>query len=510
MELFDVWGYRIDPTFFKYLRNPTEAWASSASSPIVLLLCILGLLIAFSIWLYNQLTNKYLPKKTTSSWVPKQSLIWMLLTALLFLPIRGGWQLSPINQSSVYFSNQSFANLAAINAPWNFFSAVINDTYETTNPYHYFSAAQSHCIVDSLYKQPLPFQQLLNTPRPNVLIIIWESLTAKVVERLGGKANVTPHFGEWSKQGLFFDHFFASGDRSDKGLIAILSGYPAQSLTSIMTVPSKTAKLPSIAKDLTQLGYQTSFYYGGEPEFANIKSYLYSSHFQNLITKENFSPNDWNSKWGAHDHVVYQRLLQDLNQAKKPFFTTFFTLSSHEPFEVPMKPYFKEDNKTDGFLNSHRYADYAFDNFLKAAQQQPWWNKTLIIVVADHGHSLPETNSKLDQYKIPMLWLGGALNKKDSVVHQVASQTDIAATLLHQVGLTSTAYVWSRNLFCKQPIPFAYFAFHNGFGWIEPSKELIFDHDGNLITEQKGDGVKAALPKGKAYAQASFQDYLDK
>lgn len=512
LELYEAWHFRIDPTPFRYMDNPTEVWASAWSSPLLLLLsCVV--LIAATLWItFKQLIIKPL-RNFISSFHLVYFTLGLFLTACLAVPIRGGFQLSPINQSSVYFSNIAFANHAAINAPWNFFGALVNNTYQTENPYQYVSKTEASQLLDTLYKRKNNMPNFLSVnPKKatNVLIIVWESLTAKVVERLGGVKNVTPNFDRLSHEGLFFSNMYASGDRSDKGLVAILSGYPAQPLGSIMTIPNKTQKLPSLSREFIQKGYRTAFYYGGEPEFANIKSYLLSSGYQRLITKNDFQEKDWNSKWGAHDGVVYDRLLNDLRQEKKPFFYTFFTLSSHEPFEVPLRPVFKGDEKTDGFLNSHRYADACFGKFIEAAKQEKWWDNTLIIVIADHGHPLPETNSEFDRYQIPMLWLGGVLNKRDTVISTIASQTDVASTLLHQLDTSSQLFKWSDNILNINKLPFAYFIINDGFGWVDITGKVLYDQGGKRVMEQTGKDMPMRLRQAKAYAQTSYQDFLDK
>ena len=512
LELYEAWHFRIDPTPFRYMGNPTEVWASAWSSPLMLLFfCFV--LLTITLWFsFKYLIIKSL-QSSTASFHLVYFIIGLFLTACLAVPIRGGFQLSPINQSTVYFSDIAYANHAAINAPWNFFGALVNNTYQKENPYQYLTKAETNQMLDTLYHRiniGVNFLTINPKQAPNVLIIVWESLTAKVVERLGGVNNVTPNFEKLSHEGLFFNNIYASGDRSDKGLVAILSGYPAQPLGSIMTIPNKTQKLPSLSREFIQKGYQAAFYYGGEPEFANIKSYLLSSGYQKLITKNNFQEKDWNSKWGAHDGVVYDRLLNDLRQVQKPFFYTYFTLSSHEPFEVPMQPYFKGNEKTDGFLNSHRYADACFGKFIAAAKQEKWWNNTLIIVIADHGHPLPETNSEFDRYQIPMLWLGGVLNKRDTVISTIASQTDVASTLLYQLNTSPKLFNWSDNILNTNKLPFAYFIINDGFGWVDTSGKVLYDHSGKRIMEQTGKDTPKRLKQAKAYAQATYQDFLDK
>ncbi|MCR6720928.1 MAG: sulfatase-like hydrolase/transferase [Chitinophagaceae bacterium] len=143
---------------------------------------------------------------------------------------------------------------------------------------------------------------------------------------------MTPRFNQLLNEGIYFDNLYASGDRTNKGVPAVLSGYPAMPNTTIIHNPAKSAKLNTLTQELAAKGYTTSFIYGGEPEFANIKSYLVHAGFNTILGRNDFSEKDMNSKWGAHDGVVMERVMKELEQQTSPFFTTWLTLSSHEPF----------------------------------------------------------------------------------------------------------------------------------------------------------------------------------
>ena len=240
-----------------------------------------------------------------------------------------------------------------------------------------------------------------------------------------------------------------------------------------------------------------------------MKSYFLQSGFDKIIDKHDFAEKDMNSKWGAHDHIVLDRLGKDLDEMKQPFFSTVFTLSSHEPFEVPMKTVIKGSDSQNLFLNAHHYTDSSIGEFIKRAKTRPWWNNTLVIIIADHGHPLPDLKKpKPSEFHIPMLWLGGALNKTNVKVETLCSQTDLAATLLHQLGRPANAFAWSNDIFRSKRSEFAYFAFNNGFGWIRPDGFLVRDNIGGNITERGGTLKPHEETLGKAYLQSSFGDYL--
>lgn len=510
LEVFEAWGSRMDATPLKYLGTPKEVWASISHLPIffilfVFLVIYIGLCLIFGRIIERLSVYLYGARGRVVS-----TLSLLAFTVLLIIPMRGGLQLAPINQSSVYFSSNNFANLAAINATWNFIHGVSNHTSSTKNPYAYLDKTQAKLVVDSLLAQSGVSEKMLNTDTPNVIFIVWESFTDKAIHLNVGSKEVTPGFNALKKEGIYFSHLYASGDRTDKGLSAVLSGYPAMPNMSIIRTPVKSSKLGSISKVFKERGYTTSFYYGGETEFANIKSYILSAGFDALTDVGNFEAKDKNSKWGAHDGVVAAKILRDLPTMKQPFFITWLTLSSHEPFETPTPPVFKGDSKAVLFLNSMHYTDTVVYDFIQKCKQQPWWQKTLVVIVADHGHPLPETQKKTDNFTIPMLWLGGALNQTGVEIDDVGSQLDIASTVAAQVGEKRPLFPFSKNLFNSTYKPWAFFTFNDGFGLAQPGKVFVFDNVGKQVILKEGAVGAGDLQKGKALQQVTYQDYLDK
>jgi phosphoglycerol transferase MdoB-like AlkP superfamily enzyme len=509
LELFRAWGFRIDATSLHYLETPAEAVASMGAAPVFPLLLLLILLF----FLVNRVLQTII-LRVMGSFRRSPHLYtvpaFLVIAGSLVIPIRGGFQLAPMNESAVFFSDKSFANYMAVNVPWNYMRSVLNAAYSNKNPFKYTDDAEANQMVANLYKVNGGTEQVIDTTgKPNVLVIIWESFTAKVVAPLGGLKNITPQFEQLSKEGLLFTNIYASGNRSDKGMVAILSGYPAQPTTSIIKIPKKTASLPSLPTIFKERGWKTSFYYGGETEFANMKSYFLQQGFDRIIDKNDFDSKDMNSKWGAHDHIVLTRLLQDLDKEKQPFFSTLFTLSSHEPFEVPSKTVIPGNDPEHLFLNALHYTDESLGAFFGEAKTRPWWKNTLVIIIADHGHPLPETRKdKPAEFHIPMLWLGGALKAAPARVDTLASQTDLAATILNQMHFPSGTFAWSNDIFKRGRNDFAYFAFNNGLGWMRPDGFLVRDNIGGNITEKKGALTASEEGFAKAYLQSSFGDYL--
>jgi phosphoglycerol transferase MdoB-like AlkP superfamily enzyme len=272
-------------------------------------------------------------------------------------------------------------------------------------------------------------------------------------------------------------------------------------------------KLPSLARDFKSREYHSYFYYGGELAFANMNTYLIQNKFDKITSIQDFDKKDMNSKWGAHDEVVFKRLKSDLDTMKAPFFSMVFTLSSHEPFEIPMAPKFKGNTKTENFLSSLHYTDRCLGEFIKEAKNTTWWNNTLVVIIADHGHVLPGNyyaNHSKSEFRIPMLWLGGAVERKDTVIHKICSQLDLAATINAQLGKQDTSYFFSRNIFSPDYHEFAYYVYNDGFGYIKPEGYYLFDNVSRKIVAREGNVNDAMLMEGRSIQQTAYQNYMNK
>ena len=514
LELFSKWGARIDSSLLPYLRTPSEAAASAESSPIALLALILIALLAVGVFGYGRFVDAHVAEAEGGR-LARSAAPLLLTGVLLLVPIRGGLQWTPLNPSSTYFSRSDFANQAGLNVGWNFLHSLTIRDYRTTNPYaSAIPAPEARALVDSLLRSTdATTRHLLRLARPNVILIIWESGTAKVVRRLGGLPNITPQFDSLSHTGVLFDAIYASGNRSAKGLAAILSGWPSQSNAPILSSPARAARLPGLAEDLALAGYHTAFYYGGELEFADFKSYLVAHGFDRIVGENDFDRRDWSSKWGAHDHVVLGRLLTDARAFARPFFATLFTLSSHEPYDVPMQPVIAGEDEQTHFLNAQFYTDRSLGSFVVGASRETWWDSTLVVIIADHGHPFPrlpplagETASQL--YHIPMLWLGGALAVRDTVVTLVGSQVDVAPTVLAQLDLAHFHYKWGKNLLAADAQPFAFFSYLDGFGWVDARGRMVFSYNARAVMQRTPGADERAVRAGEAYQRLSYQDFL--
>lgn len=227
--------------------------------------------------------------------------------------------------------------------------------------------------------------EVLNTKRPNILIILMESYGGTFIEPLGGIPDVAPHFNRLTEEGVFFTNCYANSFRTDRGTVCTFSGYLGLPTASVMKIPAKSRTLPSIAEELVKAGYKTDFLYGGDINFTNMKSYLLSKGYQRLTADKDFSLAEQTSNaWGVNDDITFEYLYNQLKDRKEtPWHTAFLTLSSHEPFEVP---YHRLDEQIP---NAFAFTDDCLGKFIEKLKQTPVWKDLLVICLPDHGFIIP-------------------------------------------------------------------------------------------------------------------------
>jgi phosphoglycerol transferase MdoB-like AlkP superfamily enzyme len=506
-NLYSYWGFRMDSTPLLYLKTPAEAMASVSNWKVILFLVSIGLISALFIFIYDRLPDRLFRNftriKYLAVWIP----VNLVLLGSLLIPIRGGFGVAPINAGSVYFSDKMFLNHAAINDVWNVGHSGFGKKV-LKNPYVFGDSQKAGSIVDSLTVSKGTTEKVLNTSKPDIIIFVLESFSGYLIGPLGGDSLVTPNINRYAAEGILFSNFYASGTRTDKAMPAILDGYPAQPAQSIIKEPNKSQSLPSLVRILIENGYNAAFWYGGEIDFANFNSFVIGSGFHSIITKKNFNPATYNSKWGVHDHVLLQSLRDSMKSVKEPFLKVVLTLSSHEPFDVPMEPVFPGSDDFTKYRNSVYYSDKYLGAFLDWAKTTEWWKNTLIIMVADHAarfNEMPNYEPKV--FRIPMIWTGGALSRHGMKVEKYAGQADIPTTVLSQLDIKGS-FPFSKDILSDKSRSFAFYTYNEGFGFVTDSSAAGFDLKSRTPVLMEGRNPELAQEKGKAFLQSLFDDYI--
>lgn len=506
--LYSFWQFRIDSTpFFYFLSSPKDALASVSVWWVLLGVVVMLLLTAVLFIVLCKTIGTFPESKGIAKDRLIASAVMVVVLALLFVPIRGSLGTSTMNLGRVYYSENQKLNHAAINPCFSLLSSLMNDE-NTTDQYRFMAADEANKLFSQITDKTKQggtdaVFKLLNTNRPNIVMVVLESFSAHIMKSMGGTANVAVNMDKWANEGVLFTNFYANSFRTDRGLAAILAGYPAQPTMSIMKYPNKTGNLPMFPQKLKKAGYQLKYYYGGDADFTNMRSFVTTAGFENLVSDADFPIKLRLSKWGVPDQYVFDRALADIkSQAPNAtHLSVIQTSSSHEPYDVPFK---KLNNK---ILNAFAYTDNCLGKFVAALKKLPSWKNTLVVLVPDHQGCYPEDmdNYSPQRYHIPLLLLGGALKAKGPIA-TLGSQADIAATLLSQLGFSYSEFTFSKDMLNPNVPHFAFSTVPNAFMMKTTDNTVFYNCETNKTILDNGKTPGKNLPYGKAYLQKLYDD----
>lgn len=501
-SLYGFWHFKLDASCLQYLETPTEAMASVSWGYIVLRLVIIVMVACFIFKAYQKTVRTLRTASPPRS--DYQSVAFGLFSFLLSIPvfiigIRGGLGESTTNIGQVYYSQNQFLNHSAVNPVFSFLAS-FEKTANNIVDYDYYSQEACNSLLEGVYPvTSVDTDTLLTMQRPDIVIILMESAGDFL-------ADVMPRLQQLKKEGINFSNCYGNTWRTDRGTVCTYSGYPSFPTSSVMKMPSKTQHLPSIARTLQKAGYQTSYFYGGDINFTNMRSYLVGTGFEQLTWMKDFSKAEQEtSEWGVRDDIMFKAVYQKLtNHHEKPQLIGFSTLSSHEPWDVPLQ---KID---EPIKNAFYYLDDCIGHFIDQLRQTPQWDSTLIVLLPDHSIDYGELNeSKEARNRIPMVWTGGVV-KASRDVRQICNQTDLAATLLAQLGLPHDDFRWSRDVLSKTyQYPLAVHNFNNGFTMIDSTGFMVYDLNSKQIMVNRSSDAQRLEQLGKAVLQATTKDLKD-
>lgn len=531
-SLYPYWKYPLDSTpLFYFFTSPADAIASVSIWQVILSIVIL-IVLTVGVWFTLRMRGEKRQQYSRYSYGyggfgsgkrnrfddfdrhrGRTSIILLLLTGLLFLPIRGGITVSTMNTGQAYFSQNAYLNHSAVNPLFSLLESITHQE-DFASQYRFMKDKEADKIFATMTSTsdentyPLLNEATFKKGTPDILIVIMESFASDIMPSMGSYKDVAVCLDSIAQQSILFTRFYANSFRTDRGMVSILSGYPAQPTTSIMRYPRKTSQLPSIARNLAKYkNYKTTYYYGGDADFCNMRSYLVSQGYQHIISDANFPIEDKLSKWGVPDHILAARMMEDIKaqqNEKRPMLRILQTSSSHEPFEVP---YHRLKDKR---LNAFAYTDSVMGAIVREYRKLPRWKNTLIVFVPDHVGGYKENLNDHDRsrYQIPLILAGGAISRPMKV-GIIGSQHDIAATLLGQLGVEHREFTFSKNMMSDATPKFAFFAVNDAFGIVSEENSLIYDNRAQRIVYDKGEkGFN--LKRGQAYLQKLYDDLARK
>ena len=531
-SLYPYWKYPLDSTpLFYFFTSPADAIASVSIWQVILSIVIL-IVLTIGVWFTLRMRGEKRQQYSRYSYGyggfgsgkrnrfddfdrhrGRTSIILLLLTGLLFLPIRGGITVSTMNTGQAYYSQNAYLNHSAVNPLFSLLESITHQE-DFASQYRFMKDKEADKIFATMTSTsdentyPLLNEATFKKGTPDILIVIMESFASDIMPSMGSYKDVAVCLDSIAQQSILFTRFYANSFRTDRGMVSILSGYPAQPTTSIMRYPRKTSQLPSIARNLAKYkNYKTTYYYGGDADFCNMRSYLVSQGYQHIISDANFPIEDKLSKWGVPDHILAARMMKDIKaqqNEKRPMLRILQTSSSHEPFEVP---YHRLKDKR---LNAFAYTDSVMGAIVREYRKLPRWKNTLIVFVPDHVGGYKENLNDHDRsrYQIPLILAGGVISRPMKV-GIIGSQHDIAATLLGQLGVEHREFTFSKNMMSDATPKFAFFAVNDAFGIVSEENSLIYDNRAKRIVYDKGEkGFN--LKRGQAYLQKLYDDLAKK
>ncbi len=500
ISLYPFWNYKLDSTIFNYLDSPQEAIASVSAFYII----IRVLFIAIISYLIYKRLNKITPNEFKNKKILISFFSTIAICGLLFLSIRGGIKESTMNTGKVYYSTNQYFNHSAVNPAFSLFSSIGKNG--ESNLYNFYNPDEAEKLIGEHFNGANSNYQdntlsLLNKNNPNILIIIMESFGSTYTS-----SNATPNFWKIAKDGVLFDKMYCNSYRTDRGVVSTLNGTPSFPKFSIMKNPRVVESLPSIASKLKSNSYNTYFLYGGDINFTNTKGYLITTGYDNIISDIDFNSNQRReNKWGVNDEKTFNYLLTNIenNNYKEPWFQSFLTLSSHEPFKVPFNG-FEND-----VYNAGAYTDYHLGKFIDSLKRKKEiWDNLLVIILPDHNLLYNTTYTEPNYFRCEMIWTGGVVNEsiRGYKFDNVMNQSDLAATLLSQLNLVTSDFKYSRNVFSKEYIPSAFCCYNNGFLIVDSLSSVIYDLEGEIVANKtpqtlSNEDTEKKIEKGKALLQ---------
>ena len=501
-SLYPFWGFKLNATCLQYLESPNEMAASVSTTYLIwrFLAIAIATIIIFDGYSHRFPVKIRMPTKQKLT----ELIIYILSIPLMVIGIRGGVSESTTNTGQVFFSQQLFLNHSAVNPVFSFLSSFEHGEDDYYH-YNYFEPEEVDGILKDVYTtESVGIDTLLTTQHPNVIVILLESCGAVFTE-LGGHPETMPRFSQIANEGICFTQCYGNSWRTDRGTVCTLSGWPSFPNVSVMKMPDKSQTMPSIAKTLKQANYQTHYLYGGDINFTNMRGYLIATGWDHLTSMDDYPKSQVTSKWGVADDVTFETVYQMATTIQQPYLIGFSTLSSHEPWEVPVSQF------DDEIQNAFYYLDQCIGTFIDKLKQSPVWENTLVVMLPDHGIQYQQ----LDETKplrnlIPVVWTGGVV-KAPKRIDKICNQSDLAATLLGQLGKSHDDFTFSRDVLSSTyRYPMAVHNYNNAQSMIDSTGFILYDFDAARFIKRDSKDADRMLKVSKAILQKTTNDLKER
>ncbi|WP_395060735.1 LTA synthase family protein [Flavobacterium sp.] len=486
------------------------------------------ILLYLWIFLYKKVKVENLPIRISKIKYFLYSVIGLLIIATLAIGgIRGDFKKStrPINMidANRYVTKPQHADIV-LNTPFALIRTMKTNSFKKIN-------LVSEEQINNTIK---PIKQYKNNSltKPNIVVIITESMGREYLGAFNKNYAIpdyksyTPFIDSLAQHSLIFTNAFANGSKSIHGMSSVIAGIPSFR-DAFTSSPYPKQKIQSLVSTLQELGYDTSFFHGaanGSMGFLGFGNILGFDHYYGRTEFDN--DKEFDGSWGIWDEPFMQFMKQELDKKKVPFFSTIFTVSSHEPFVPPVK---YKNTFPKGTIPMHTvvgYTDFAFKKFFESASKQPWFNNTIFIITADHCNQTyyPFYNQIVNRSAVPILIYKPNSNLK-GVNTDFAQQIDIYPTILDMIGYQKPFRSWGRSLVGDKNIPPFVCNFNGGqYQFMQGNYICTFDGkeivgiynktdlglENNLMGKVKNQEVEKLEISAKAFIQDYMRRIMDK
>lgn len=518
IAVYGEWLSKLSYKILLYLRRPMEIVETATTGLLLLSVLAVALFCGVFFVLYRKVALRppVRPVAKACLWAP---LALILSAGCCVLGMRGGFNAIPITQSAAWYSKHAFLNDAAVNPSWNLLCSFYDFGDMDMERYSFMPDEEADAqlrAVQAVEKDTVV--RVLCADKVNVVFILLESWSADLIESLTGTEGVTASFHALEEGGILFTNFYANGHRSQQAMSSVFSGFPPLPMYDITDDFSKYRHLPSLAAELKKAGYHTSFYFGGNLDYGNIRSFLLHCGFDRMVEEKDMDSRLPRAKLGIHDQYTFPLHHHALNAESQPFMSVLFTMSSHSPYDQPASPEIAPvsiRHAETPFLNSVKYCDHHLGRYFDSVRHEAWYPHTLFVIMGDHSHPTHrETRNQTPDYQhVPLLLYGEVIAPewRGKRVETVSSHVDVALTLLHQLGLDASGFVWGKDMFNPYAQAFAYFESYTGSGWIRPGAAYVGLQNGRDWDDHYyGDSTKYSQveKESKAYLQRLYRTYV--
>lgn len=399
-----------------------------------------------------------------------------------------------------------------LNTPFSIFRTLGKTEIQPTNKY---TPAQVKAATQ-------PFKQYVKTKRdslaPNIVLFIIESFGKEYWGAFNEQTQIpnyvsyTPFLDSLGKHSLRFTNFFANGRKSNHAMPSILAGIPSFK-TPYTTSPYVLQPVESALSILNEKKYDTSFFHGAPNGSMGLLGFSSVLGYDHYYGKDEYgNEEDFDGYWGIWDEPFLGYVKTVLDQKQAPFFSTIFTVTSHEPYIIPEK---YQGKFPKGNIPMHQcvgYTDYAIQQFFKQAIEEPWFEDTIFLFTADHSNQ-----SDYAEYEKPINRFANSFmiyspkGQFQGVNEQLSQHIDIYPTIVDLVGYEQPFRSWGQSLL-SPPVQDPYVVDFFGENYFIMDDEHIIISDGEQILgmyKEKDRGLKNNLKDQNLSAMNALNEKLN-